>query len=142
MGQLECVTASLLSKISPNHRQKKNVDSSSSCLDVSAASKIRRMFEERDEREEAFENSRFISDPGLGILLEMYLAKITQRRICVSDLCIASRVLHTTVLLWISLYEKRNLIRRIPDRIDARRIYLELTPVASERLAKYLAKQD
>ena|SRR5579875_2619031 len=66
-------------------------------------------------------------EPAWDCLLELYLALIEQRRISVTDLCVAAVVPQTTALRWLNVLQQNELVRRIPDRRDSRRTFVELT---------------
>lgn len=75
-------------------------------------------------------------DPSWSILLDLYQRELEGRRVMVSDACAASGVPPTTGLRWLRLLEKRDFIVRTQDPTDRRRVFVALTPAASERMAK------
>lgn len=87
----------------------------------------------RRTRDKIFDN-RLFADPAWDMLLDLFIAKLTKKRISVSSLCIASAVPATTALGWIAHMEERYLIRRTSDADDRRRIYVELTEQAYVRM--------
>jgi DNA-binding MarR family transcriptional regulator len=68
------------------------------------------------------------------MLLELYDAEFSGRRVSVSSLCFASGVPQTTALRWISVLEREGQITRIPDPRDGRRYFIELTEPARAAL--------
>jgi len=78
-----------------------------------------------------------LADPGWDILLELLLAEITQRRVSISDACIAANVPATTGLRWLNNLLKEGLISRRDDPYDSRRSFVALTQEASEKLRAY-----
>src|SRR5918993_1365966 len=60
-------------------------------------------------------SSRLFSEPAWDMLLELYVAHLLQRRLSVSDLCIASRVPHTTALRSIQVIFTEELASRRRD---------------------------
>ena len=68
------------------------------------------------------------------MLLELYDADFTGRRISVSSLCFASGVPQTTALRWIKVLEREGQIKRTPDPRDGRRYFVELTESARTAL--------
>jgi DNA-binding MarR family transcriptional regulator len=75
-------------------------------------------------------------DPSWSILLDLYQRELEGRRVMVSDACAASGVPATTGLRWLKILEKRGYVVRTLDPTDRRRVFVALTPEASERMAK------
>jgi DNA-binding MarR family transcriptional regulator len=71
------------------------------------------------------------------MLLEAYLAFVEQRRISVSSLCDAAAVPPTTGLRWVNKLEEEQMVVRVPDRLDARRIWIELSPRGVSAMSRY-----
>ena len=88
-------------------------------------------------RESLFPEPIF-ADPAWDILLELYACKLEGTRVCVSNACIAAQVPHTTALRWLDRLEEFGLIERCPDPTDSRRIYVELTEIATWRIHLWL----
>jgi predicted Rossmann fold nucleotide-binding protein DprA/Smf involved in DNA uptake len=91
----------------------------------------------RRSREAIFGEGLF-ADPAWDILLEAYAARLGQRRTSVSDLCTAAAVPSTTALRWLLKLEEDGWLERLPDPLDARRSWVELTSkgtTAMERVA-------
>lgn len=99
---------------------------------------VRRLIENRRERERIFGADLF-SDPAWDILLELFLAELRQQRVAISNVGQASGVPPTTALRWIVKLETSGLISRRPDRLDARRVFIELSPAGREAMAAYFA---
>jgi len=74
------------------------------------------------------------------MMLELFHAELSQRRVAVSSLCIAAAVPATTALRWLKLMTNKGLFVRRDDPFDGRRIYVELAPDASRTLRAYFAK--
>ena len=87
-----------------------------------------------------FFDEELFADPAWDMLLELFLAELAQRRVAVSSLCIASAVPATTALRWIKALAQKGLIVRHGDPFDGRRVYVELTPEASQSLRAYFAE--
>jgi hypothetical protein len=83
-----------------------------------------------------FEEDLF-ADPAWDILLDLFEAELTQRRISVSSACAAAAVPATTALRWITSMVKRQLLVRRNDPLDARRVFVELAPSASLSMRRY-----
>jgi DNA-binding MarR family transcriptional regulator len=71
------------------------------------------------------------------MLLDLFQAEIAQLRVSVSSLCAASAVPQTTALRWIKAMTEADLFRRRSDPIDARRVFVELSPTASQAMRRY-----
>ena len=84
-----------------------------------------------------FFNSNLFADPAWDMLLELYAAALTQRKLTVSRLAERSCVPMTTALRWISALEKEGLIERSNDRLDGRRVFLTLTDKGERAMSDY-----
>ncbi len=83
-----------------------------------------------------------MADPLWDILLELLRAETMQHRVTVSNACLAAGVPATTALRWLKVMERENFVVRHRDPLDARRIYVALTPDASSRLRRWFADND
>ena len=92
-------------------------------------------------RERFFDASLF-ADPAWDILLELYLARLEQRRVSISSLCIASAVPATTALRHIRTLVEKNLILREPNPFDGRVAYAELTETAFLQMREYYLRNS
>jgi DNA-binding MarR family transcriptional regulator len=99
---------------------------------------IRGILQARLERNSFFPGELF-SDPAWDMLLDLYAAELSQVRVSVTSLCIASNAPTSTALRWISTLERENLIERRADPLDGRRFFLSLTRQAVERFERYFA---
>ena len=88
---------------------------------------------------ERYFDAELFADPAWDILLELLQAELAQYRVSVSSLCIAAHVPSTTALRWISTLTDSGLLRRRPDPHDGRRMFMELTPRASDAMHRYFA---
>ena len=84
-----------------------------------------------------FFNPRLFADPAWDMLLELYAASLTERRMTVSRLAERSGVPLTTALRWIATLEEEELIDREADRFDRRRIFLCLTDKGRSAMSAY-----
>jgi DNA-binding MarR family transcriptional regulator len=87
---------------------------------------IRQALLARQQRGRFF-SSKLFADPAWDMLLELYAASLTERRMCVSRVAERSGVALTTGLRWIKVLEEEGLIDRENDRFDQRRMYLSLS---------------
>ena len=100
-------------------------------------SAVRMVLRIRDKREQLIGSGLF-SDPAWDILLDAYASELENRRMSVSDICIAARAPLTTGSRWLRILESRDLLKREDDAKDRRRSYIRLTDrgrIAIEQLA-------
>lgn len=97
---------------------------------------IRRYLRLRRRRDQLLPGDLF-ADPAWDMLLDLYQAELQGRIISVSSACIASAVPPTTALRWIRVLEEEQLLLRIRDRADGRRVHLELTERARCAIAAW-----
>jgi len=111
----------------------------SACADQPCSDgSIKGILQARLERNSFFPGDLF-SDPAWDMLLDLYAAELSQVRVSVTSLCIASNAPTSTALRWISTLERENLIERRADPLDGRRFFLSLTAEAVERFERYFA---
>lgn len=89
------------------------------------ASRIRQHIKARRLRDRFFGPDLF-ADPAWDMLLDLAAARLEQRPVSVSSLCIAAAVPTTTGLRWIKTMLDRGLFVRRADPSDARRAFIEL----------------
>jgi DNA-binding MarR family transcriptional regulator len=87
---------------------------------------------------DSFFNPKLFADPAWDMLLELYVAAVTQRRLTVSRLCERSGVPSTTALRWISTLEQDGLVNRCRDRLDGRQAFLSLSDKGCAKMSAYL----
>jgi hypothetical protein len=104
------------------------------CSDAS----IRAILQARLGRSSFFPGELFC-DPAWDMLLDLYAAELSQVRVSVTSLCIASNAPTSTALRWISALESQNLIERRQDPLDGRRFFLSLTRDAIQRFELYFS---
>jgi DNA-binding MarR family transcriptional regulator len=97
---------------------------------------VRYVIQARRLRNRFFAEGLF-ADPAWDMLLDLFQAEIAQLRVSVSSLCAASAVPQTTALRWIKAMTEADLFRRRSDPIDARRVFVELSPTASQAMRRY-----
>ena len=99
-------------------------------------SRVKSAIQARAKRAQHFPVELF-ADPAWSILLELYLADLEQRRTTISCLCVGAEVPGTTALRWITALVERGLIVRHPDRLDRRRVYVELSSDSLQAMTDY-----
>jgi hypothetical protein len=104
---------------------------------VVSATSIRDIIKMRRLRDNFFDPSLF-ADPAWDILLDLMAAKLEQRPVSVSSLCIAAAVPATTALRWISSMTENGLLVREHDADDARRVFITLSPETEIAMTQYL----
>lgn len=97
---------------------------------------IRHLIRIRRVRNQFF-NGELFADPAWDMLLDLMAAKLEQKRVAVSSLCIAADVPATTALRWIKTMADNGLFRRIADPTDGRRIFIELSETAFSAMKEY-----
>ena len=100
---------------------------------------VRQVIRARRLRARFFDEELF-ADPAWDMLLDLLQAEIAQHRVPVSSLCIAAAVPATTALRWIKTMTDVGLFRRRADPHDGRRIFVELSPEASEAMRRYFGE--
>lgn len=85
----------------------------------------------------SFFDALLFADPAWDILLELYLAKLEQRRTTVSNLCVAASVPASTALRHITSLEQRDMIVRTPSHLDQREVCVDLTDPTFESMRQY-----
>lgn len=73
------------------------------------------------------------------ILLEVYVSEMQGRPISVSDICLATSIPMATSIRWLAVLYDRKLLQRIPDGMDKRRIWLEMTDFGKTCLEAWLS---
>lgn len=101
------------------------------------AEMVRNLIRVRRLREQFFSKDLF-ADPAWDMMLDLMAARLEQRRVAVSSLCIAAAVPATTALRWIRTLTEHNLFVRREDPEDGRRIFIELSDAAADALTAYL----
>lgn len=99
---------------------------------------VRQMLASRRKRDQFFRSDLF-ADPAWDMLLDLLASRLSDIRVTVTSLCIASNVPATTALRWINTLEQEGLVSRLPDKLDRRRIFVELTSEAEIRLRDYFS---
>lgn len=84
--------------------------------------------------------ANLFGEPAWDILLELYAAECSERKLSVSGASYASATPHSTGLRWIHRLEKEGWIRRVGDPADLRRSWVELTEDSSARMRQLLGE--
>lgn len=97
---------------------------------------VRKVIQARQLRFQFFDDKLF-ADPAWDMLLDLFEAELAQLPVSVSSLCIAAAVPATTALRWITSMTDAGLFQRRADPDDRRRVFVELSPKASEAMRRY-----
>jgi hypothetical protein len=97
------------------------------------AGQIRSIIRARRMRDQFFKGDLF-ADPAWDMLLDLMAARLEQRRVAVSSLCIAAAVPPTTALRWIKTLCEQGLFVRVADPQDGRRVFIELSDATAASL--------
>jgi len=100
---------------------------------------VRTVIRARRLRDRFFDPELF-ADPAWDMMLDLFEAELSQRRVAVSSLCIAAAVPPTTALRWLKSLAGKGLIIRRADPLDGRRVYVELSCEASAALRRYFGE--
>ncbi len=101
------------------------------------AEEVRAMLRLRRLRNNYFSPELF-ADPAWDMLLDLTAAQLEGEKVAVSSLCIAAAVPATTALRWIKTMCDAKLFERHADPLDGRRIFIGLSPGASQAMLTYL----
>lgn len=86
-----------------------------------------------------FLDAELFADPAWDILLDLAAARAERQQVCVTSLCIAAGVPATTALRWIGQMVDADLLVRVSDPHDRRRVYIALADSTADALARYFA---
>jgi Winged helix DNA-binding domain len=102
------------------------------------ATEVRAIIRNRRLRDRFFAQDLF-ADPAWDMLLDLTAARLEQVQVAVSSLCIAAAVPPTTALRWIKTMTDVGLFERVADPEDGRRIFIRLSEMAADAMARYLS---
>jgi hypothetical protein len=132
LDQLELLRSSLSAALGPSKEQ-------GSVDEVVLERLAKKILRVRGRRSRIFGGGLFC-DPAWDILLELYVAERSNRKLSVSGASYASAAPHTTGLRWVQRLEKDGLVRRMNDPTDLRRSWLVLTDEGSTKMRQILAE--
>lgn len=93
----------------------------------------------RRQRDKTFGGQLF-GEPAWDILLELYTAGKSGRKLSVSGACYVSGVPLSTALRWISRLERDGWIVRVDDPFDKRRSWLKMSDEAEAKMCELLSR--
>jgi hypothetical protein len=94
-------------------------------------------YRNRRRRERVLDAPDLFADPAWDILLDLFASRLEGKQISTSSACIASCVPVTTALRWLTALEASGMVRKLADRRDKRRVYVEITDLGMERITRY-----
>ena len=100
----------------------------------------RRTYRARRSRAELFGDETLFGEPAWDILLDLFIAAKSGKRVPVTSACIGAAVPTTTALRWLTLLEERGLVVREADDTDARRVFVRLSADAYARMVGYFTR--
>lgn len=98
---------------------------------------VKEIVRSRRQRDKLF-GSELFGEPAWDILLELFVAEQSRRKLSVTSACLASAVPPTTAIRWVEKLEKDGWVRRENDPRDRRRSWILLTPKGSNAMRDYL----
>lgn len=135
IDQIDTQSTNLVNSFQINENHSSPYDTEFSAYDLIHLAKG--LYKSRRRRENYFSFDIF-GEPAWDMLIDMYIQKAGGKKVAVSDACIASSVPPTTGLRWITILEHQNLIVRIQDENDKRRVFLELSDQAYQKIERLL----
>lgn len=137
-ARLQRIASSLRSGAIPTQNQSVTVQWQDPVGRQEMANAVDAIIKSRQRRARYFDPGLF-ADPAWDILLSLYQAELAQRRTCTTNLCADANVPATTALRWIKSMSDDGILIRRPDPLDARRVFVELSPKASESMSRFIA---
>lgn len=77
-------------------------------------------------------------DPGLIILLELFIAEETRRKLSVTSIGLEQGLPMSTLNRWLWVLCDSGFAQRVPDEKDRRRVWMSLTALGRDNVAQYL----
>jgi DNA-binding MarR family transcriptional regulator len=99
-------------------------------------SKVIETYKQRRKRKHFFHEDVF-GEPAWDMLLDLFAARMQDRRISVTSACYASDVPPTTALRWLGVLEEIGYIERLDNASDQRVTWVRLTDLASQAMQEY-----
>ncbi|MDP3676513.1 MAG: winged helix DNA-binding protein [Novosphingobium sp.] len=96
------------------------------------------IYHERTRRADFFPAELF-GEPSWDILLDLFHAAKASELRSIKSVCLSSRVPEATALRYIDQLAAHGLVERRPDKTDARRKFLSLTPIGMRGMQDYLS---
>lgn len=100
-----------------------------------------RIYQDRRRRDQQFGPlAEMFGEPAWDMLLDLFIAGESNRRLSVGDACIGAQINQTSGLRIIAALEELNLIVRTTDPHDGRRRFVDLTEHGRDLMLAYLMR--
>lgn len=96
----------------------------------------REILRSRRARQSLFSAALF-GEPAWELLLEIFVADCSGRRLSITSACLIADVPQTTALRWLARLEREGLVLRVQDQSDRRRAWVSLTERARTAVIGY-----
>jgi len=103
------------------------------------AADIRAILRRRASRTRSF-GPRLFTNPAWDMVLDLLAARLEDKDMPVSSLCVGSNAAPTTAMRWIQRLEDVGMVTRSPDPEDHRRVLIRLSEETAEKLQALLAE--
>lgn len=90
-------------------------------------------------RRKRFFPPELFGEPAWDLLLDLFIARLHNKRVSVTSACYAADVPSTTALRWLGILADRNLIERFDSKTDQRVTWVRLTNYATKLMHEFLA---
>lgn len=100
--------------------------------EIEIARRVRMVVEGRRRRSQLFPD--LLADPAWDILLDLFLARLEDRRCSIAATCIAAAAPPSTALRWLNRLEVAGLVVREPDAREPRRSLVRITDEGAKRM--------
>ena len=98
---------------------------------------VSQMIRSRKKRASVFSPNLF-ADPAWDIVLALFLAQLRQKRVAAADLSTETSIPLTTAHRWIETLEQKGWVRRSPDPLDQRRVFVDLSERGSTAMRVWI----
>ncbi len=141
MGQVTSELAALSERIASIQERSGTTDDEPGSGDRHLARNVATLLQIRNQRNRAFPPGLF-SDPAWDMLLDLTENHLLGRSTYVSGLAVGADVPLTTALRHLELLAEHDLILRLPDPLDRRRMLIKITPEAVSLMSRALFLPD
>lgn len=96
------------------------------------------LYRARRRRKHFFPPELF-GEPAWDLLLDLFIARLRNKRVSVTSACYAADVPSTTALRWLGILADRNLIERFDSKTDQRVTWVRLTTYATNLMQEFFS---
>jgi hypothetical protein len=90
-------------------------------------------------RRKRFFPPELFGEPAWDLLLDLFIARLRNKRVSVTSACYAADVPSTTALRWLGILADRNLIERFDSKTDQRVTWVRLTTYATNLMQQFFS---